>query len=140
MLWLAPLAPVFSRVSRDAVERLLDGTGGSGLALDVKTDALWVGTKSEDTSELAPTEGDVTRLRVTLAGERAFAAGDGARLTPSAEVGVRHDGGDAESGTGLEVGAGLSYVAGALPGKAPHVSSSMLGPVHGANAYMTRAL
>ena len=94
--------------------RVLDGTGASGVGLDVKTDALWVGTKSEDTGELAPTEGDVTRLRVTLAGERAFAAGDGARLTPSAEVGVRHDGGDAESGTGLEVGAGLSYVAGVL--------------------------
>ena len=94
--------------------RVLDGTGASGLVLDVKSDALWVGTKSEDTSELAPTEGDVTRLRVTLAGERAFAAGEGARFTPSAEVGLRHDGGDAESGTGLEVGAGLSYVAGAL--------------------------
>ena len=94
--------------------RVLDGTGASGVGLDVKTDALWVGTKSEDTGELAPTEGDVTRLRVTLAGERAFAAGEGARLTPSAEVGLRHDGGDAETGTGLEVGAGLSYVAGAL--------------------------
>ena len=94
--------------------RVLDGTGASGLVLDVKSDALWVGTKSEDTSELAPTEGDVTRLRVTLAGERAFAAGEGARFTPSAEVGLRHDGGEAESGTGLEVGAGLSYVAGAL--------------------------
>ena len=62
----------------------------------------------------APTEGDVTRLRVTLAGERAFGVGDGATFTPSAEVGLRHDGGDAETGTGLEVGAGLSYVAGAL--------------------------
>ena len=94
--------------------RVLDGTGASGVGLDVKTDALWVGTKSEDTGELAPTEGDVTRLRVTLAGERAFGADEGARLTPSAEVGVRHDGGDAETGTGLEVGAGLRYVAGAL--------------------------
>ena len=94
--------------------RVLDGTGASGVGLDVKTDALWVGTKSEDTGELAPTEGDVTRLRVTLEGERAFAAGEGGRLTPSAEVGLRHDGGDAETGTGLEVGAGLSYVAGVL--------------------------
>ena len=94
--------------------RVLDGTGASGVGLDVKTDALWVGTKSEDTGELAPTEGDVTRLRVTLAGERAFGVGDGATFTPSAEVGLRHDGGDAETGTGLEVGAGLSYVAGAL--------------------------
>ena len=94
--------------------RVLGEPGEDTLALDVKSDALWVGTKSEDTSELAPTEGDVTRLRVTLEGKRPFAAGEGARLTPSAEVGLRHDGGDAESGTGLEVGAGLSYVAGAL--------------------------
>ena len=94
--------------------RVLDGTGASGVGLDVKTDALWVGTKSEDTGELAPTEGDVTRLRLTLEGKRAFGVGDGATFTPSAEVGLRHDGGDAETGTGLEVGAGLSYVAGAL--------------------------
>ena len=94
--------------------RVLDGTGASGLALDVKSDAMWVGTKSEDTSKLPPTEGDVTRLRVTLEGERVFAAGEGATFTPSAEVGLRHDGGDAETGAGLEVGAGLSYVAGAL--------------------------
>ena len=94
--------------------RVLDGTGASGVGLDVKTDALWVGTKSEDTGELAPTEGDVTRLRVTLEGERAFAAGEGATLTPSAEVGLRHDEGDAETGTGLEVGTGLRYVAGVL--------------------------
>ena len=63
---------------------------------------------------MVATQGDVTRLRVTLEGERVFAAGEGATFTPSAEVGLRHDGGDAETGTGLEVGAGLSYVAGAL--------------------------
>ena len=94
--------------------RVLDGTGASGLALNVKSDAMWVGTKSERTSDMVATQGDVTRLRVTLEGERAFPAGEGARFTPSAEVGLRHDGGDTETGTGLEVGAGVSYVAGAL--------------------------
>ena len=73
---------------------------------------MWVGTKSEDTSELAPTEGDVTRLRVILQGERVFEAGNGARFTPNAEVGLRHDGGDAETGTGIEIGAGVRYTAG----------------------------
>ena len=34
---------------------------------------------------------------------------NGAALLPSLEVGVRHDGGDAETGFGLEVGAGLSW-------------------------------
>ena len=94
--------------------RVLGEPGEDTLALNVKSDAMWVGTKSERTSDMDATEGDVTRLRLTLEGERAFAVGEGATFTPSAEVGLRHDGGDAETGTGLEVGAGLSYVAGPL--------------------------
>ena len=94
--------------------QVLDGSGPSGVGLNVKSDAMWVGTKSEDTDELAPTEGDVTRLRLILQGERGFEAGNGATFTPSAEVGLRHDGGDAETGTGVEVGAGLRYIAGPI--------------------------
>ena len=75
---------------------------------------MWVGTKSADTSDLAPTEGDVLRLRLILQGERTFEGGNGATFTPSAEVGLRHDGGDAETGTGVEVGAGLRYTVGAV--------------------------
>ena len=94
--------------------QVLDGSGPSGVGLNVKSDAMWVGTKSEDTDQLAPTEGDVTRLRLIVQGERVFEAGNGATFTPSAEIGLRHDGGDAETGTGVEVGAGLRYIAGAL--------------------------
>ena len=94
--------------------QMLDGSGASGLAMNVKTDAMWVGTKSDDTDELAPTRGDVTRLRFTLQGERVFEADNGATFTPSAEIGLRHDGGDAETGTGVELGAGLRYTAGPL--------------------------
>ena len=94
--------------------QVLDGTGPSKVAMNVKSDAMWVGTKSEDTDELAPTEGDVTRLRLILEGNRAFELGNGATFTPSAELGLRHDGGDAETGTGIEAGAGLRYSAGAL--------------------------
>ena len=32
--------------------KVLDGTGASGVSLDVKSDAMWVGTKSSDTSEV----------------------------------------------------------------------------------------
>ena len=94
--------------------QVLDGTGASELAVNVKSDAMWVGTKSERTSDLIATEGDVTRLRLIVEGERTFEAGNGAKFTPSAEVGLRHDGGDAETGTGLEVGARLRYTAGPL--------------------------
>ena len=94
--------------------QVLDGSGPSGIGLNVKSDAMWVGTKSADTSELAPTEGDVTRVRLILQGERVFEADNGATFTPSAEVGLRQDGGDAETGTGIEIGAGLRYTIGTM--------------------------
>ena len=95
--------------------QVLDGSGPSGLGLNVKSDAMWVGTKRDDTEELASTRGDVTRLRFIVEGERAFDMGGGSDVhTPSAEVGLCHDGGDAETGTGVEVGAGLQYTAGTL--------------------------
>ena len=88
--------------------QVLDGTGPSGVGLNVKSDAMWVGTKSARSEDLIATEGDVTRVRLILQGERVFASESGATFTPSAEVGLRHDGGDAETGTGVEVGAGRS--------------------------------
>ena len=94
--------------------QVLDGSGPSGVGLNVKSDAMWVATKSERTNEMVATEGDVTRLRLILQGERVFEAGNGARFTPSAEIGLRQDGGDAETGTGIEIGAGVRYSAGPL--------------------------
>ena len=40
---------------------------------------------------------------------RAFEVGESAKLTPGLEFGLRHDGGDAETGTGVEVGGSLRY-------------------------------
>ena len=94
--------------------KVLAPESGAGLTLNVKSDAMWVGSKSERTDELVATEGDVTRLRLTLQGERQFTSGTGATFTPKAELGLRHDGGDAETGTGVEIGAGVSYSAGTL--------------------------
>ncbi len=51
----------------------------------------------------------VNRIRVGLEGSYEVAFGGGARLTPSIEVGVRRDGGDAETGFGMDVGGGLSF-------------------------------
>lgn len=42
-------------------------------------------------------------------GSRTFALVGGATLSPSVELGVRQDGGDAETRTGLEYGAGFGY-------------------------------
>ena len=81
--------------------------GGPELA--VKSDALVVRTTSEKTAGLAAAEADVTRLRLGLEGTwRGLKLGSG-ELTPSLEAGVRHDGGDAETGFGVDLGGGLAW-------------------------------
>ena len=79
-----------------------------GFALAVRTDALLVRTTSDATEGMASSESDTSRLRLTLDGSRSFEMGGGT-LTPRFELGLRHDGGDAETGTGVEVGAGVRY-------------------------------
>ena len=58
-------------------------------------------------------ESDVTQLRLTLDSSKKFNVGEGV-LTPSFQMGVRHDGGDAEEGMGLEAGGAVLYAAGGL--------------------------
>ena len=94
--------------------RLLDGTGPSGLVLNVRSDAMWVRTESDGTDELGPTDGSATRQRLVVQGERVVEGAGGGTLTPSAEVGLRNDGGDAETGSALEAAAGVRYSAGPL--------------------------
>ena len=82
---------------------------GSGPALAVTSDALWARTSSEKTARLAASDSDVTRLRVGLEGSYHVAMEDGASLVPKLEVGARHDGGDAETGFGVELGGGVKW-------------------------------
>ena len=93
---------------------VLDGSGPSAIGLNMKSDAMWVRTESDGAEGLESAEADVTRLRFILEAERQFDAGDGATFAPTAQVGLRHDGGDAETGTGVELGAGMRYASGAL--------------------------
>ena len=51
----------------------------------------------------------MTRLRLGLTGSRRFRLGSGAALTPGLEVGLRHDGGDAETGFGADIGVSLDF-------------------------------
>ena len=92
---------------------LLDPESGSGFQLTGKTDAMVVQTasgrgRSADGGNLAAARATVSRLRLGLEGSRPIRLGGGAALTPSLEIGVRHDGGDAETGFGLDLGGGLA--------------------------------
>ena len=89
---------------------LLDG-GSEGVTLTTTADALFLKTTSEAVVGLASSEGNISRLRLGLEATRSFTLSNGASLSPSLEVGLRQDSGDAETGFGMDLGAGLSWSA-----------------------------
>ncbi len=91
-------------------ELLAPPAEGSGPALAVTSDALWTRSSSEKTRDLAASDSDATRLRLGLEGSYRMALEGGGHLTPKLEVGARHDGGDAETGFGVELGGGIAWV------------------------------
>ena len=88
---------------------LLNPSRPGGLELALRADALWTVMDSAKADNLAATEADASRLRLVLEGSRPVALAGGGSFTPSLELGLRHDGGDAETGTGVEVGGRLRY-------------------------------
>ena len=85
-----------------------------GLELAARTDVLLMRITSKAVSggeagNLAASEAGTSRLRLIVEGSRTFEVGDGGTLTPSLELGLRGDGGDAETGMGVELGAGLAW-------------------------------
>ena len=86
---------------------------GEGFALAFKADALWVGTSTAAASgpggNLVSTHAAVSRVRTAIEGSQSLTLAGRMALTPSVEVGIRQDGGDAEVGRGLDVGLGLVF-------------------------------
>ena len=85
-----------------------------GLSLALESDALLVRTTSAAVSDpsglLAAAVADVSRLRLGLESSLELALAGGRLLTPTVELGLRHDGGDAETGFGVEIGGGTVFV------------------------------
>ena len=83
--------------------------GGPELA--VRTDALHVrtATAAASSKDLAATEGAATRLRLGLEGTWLGLGAGGREVTPRLEIGLRLDGGDAETGFGADIGGGLAW-------------------------------
>ena len=84
--------------------------GGVDLAL--KGDAFAVSIGSEGVPGLRTVRGGAQRTRLMLEGSRSLELSPGNQLTPILEVGVRLDGGDAETGAGAELAGGVSYLNG----------------------------
>ena len=93
---------------------LIGARATGGFALAFKADALWVGAVSDlvdgAMGRLNASDSGVTRVRTALEGSRGYTlAGGRVSLTPSVEVGLRRDGGDAETGAGMDVGGGIAF-------------------------------
>ena len=88
---------------------LLEAGESGGVDLALRGDAFLVQMDWEKVSNETDTRADASRLRLLLEGGRSFALGPGAVLTPALELGLRHDGGDAETGTGVELGGRIRY-------------------------------
>ena len=82
---------------------------GSGFSLAIKSDVLWARTTSDKTNQLAASDSTVTRLRFGLEGAWTMALDGNGTVTPKLEAGMRHDGGDAESGFGVELGGSVVW-------------------------------
>ena len=87
-----------------------------GLGLAFKSDVFWMRMESKAVEEpdgrgLKLARAKASRLRLLVEGSQSFELGSGVELTPSLEMGLRRDGGDAERGIGMEARAGIRYTA-----------------------------
>ena len=84
--------------------------GGGTSSLDVKGEGWVARTEiSGNGGMLADDTVDARRVRLALEGAHERRLASGSVLTPVLELGVRHDGGDGETGVGVEIGGGLRY-------------------------------
>ena len=106
-----------SRGSYDSdIEMLMGAVGASrqllrdgGFDLKLRGDAFGTHIGSKSAPGLLAVEGDVFRIRAGAEAGHELAVGNGTTLRPSLEAGLRYDGGDAETGAGLELGGGLEF-------------------------------
>ncbi len=112
------LTPEAGTAARAGLDLMMGAAGVRGVVLaapaggpevTVTADAMGVAVTTARAPDLAAAEADVTRLRLGLEGTWPVRLERGASLTPSLALGVRHDGGDAETGYGADVGGGIAW-------------------------------
>ena len=87
-------------------DRMFEGVTTS---LNLKGEAAFTQAEIDGSGTLESTTLNASRQRLVLEGVYDQRLASGATFSPSLEIGVRNDGGDGETGTGIETGAGLRY-------------------------------
>ena len=90
----------------------LASSGGLGLDLVGDAGLLRLSTSDSESAALSDIATGVQRIRVGLEGSRSTALAGGTTVTPYAQVAGRYDGGDGQTGQGLEVSGGLRLTGG----------------------------
>ena len=88
---------------------LVDPGSTLGFGLDAYADGLWTHTRSDKVANFEATSDKATRLRAGVESYWGHEFASGGILTSRANLGLRHDGGDAETGLGIEIGGGLDW-------------------------------
>ena len=88
---------------------LIRTPAGGGFGLSGKSDLLWTRTASRKTTGIVATESNVTRFRAALEGSWNKWLDGGTSLASKLETGIRYDGGDAETGWGVEFGTKVEW-------------------------------
>ena len=89
-----------------ASDRVIEGGTTS---LELKAETAFTRADIEGSGNLREMTLNASRQRLIFEGVHAQKLASGASLAPSVEFGVRHDGGDGETGSSLELGGGLRY-------------------------------
>ena len=82
---------------------------GGTTNLRLKGEAAFTTADVEGSGSLESVSLSASRQRLTFEGEHVQELDSGATFTPSLELGLRNDGGDGETGTGIEAGSALRY-------------------------------
>ena len=88
---------------------MIEAPPSGGFELAVNSDGLALRSSSDRTAGLMAADAAVSRFRLGLEGSWRGVTLGGGELRPRIELGVRHDGGDAEVGFGLDLGGGLAW-------------------------------
>ena len=87
---------------------LIRSEAPTDLELAVRADGFIARMNSAEVEGRRELSADASRMRLMLEANRGFDVG-AATLQPQARVGMRQDGGEVDSGFGMEVGGGLTY-------------------------------
>lgn len=89
---------------------LVRSEDAGGFELALRSDAFLARMNSEAVEGRSELTADASRVRMLLEASTGLTTGAGAMLRPQVRAGMRYDGGDTESGLGMEAGGGLTFV------------------------------